>query len=86
MEQKIKQDSEELEAEQNSTEQQKSIGKKEFRNLVKENHLDRDISWMYFNHRILQEAEKESVPLLERLKFLGIFSNNLDEFFRVRMA
>ena len=59
MEQKIKQDSEELEAEQNSTEQQKSIGKKEFRNLVKENHLDRDISWMYFNHRILQEAEKE---------------------------
>jgi polyphosphate kinase len=87
MEQKIKQDSEVLEAQQcSSEEQQKSIGKKEFRNLVKENHLDRDISWMYFNHRILQEAEKESVPLLERLKFLGIYSNNLDEFFRVRMA
>ena len=41
---------------------------------------------MYFNHRILQEAQKESIPLLERLSFLGIYSNNLDEFFRVRMA
>jgi len=49
-------------------------------------YVDRDISWMYFNHRILQEAQKENVPLLERLSFLGIYSNNLDEFFRVRMA
>lgn len=49
-------------------------------------YVERDISWMYFNHRILQEAEKEFVPLKERLSFLGIYSNNLDEFFRVRVA
>lgn len=51
--------------------------------LLKKAYVERDISWMYFNHRILQEAEKEYVPLLERLSFLGIYSNNLDEFFRV---
>ena len=49
-------------------------------------YVERDVSWMYFNYRILQEAEKEYVPLLERLSFLGIYSNNLDEFFRVRVA
>lgn len=49
-------------------------------------YVERDVSWMHFNHRILQEAEKEYVPLLERLSFLGIYSNNLDEFFRVRVA
>ena len=49
-------------------------------------YIERDVSWMYFNHRILQEAQKPSVPLLERLSFLGIYSNNLDEFFRVRVA
>ena len=49
-------------------------------------YLPRDISWMYFNRRILQEAMKERVPILERLSFLGIYSNNLDEFFRVRVA
>lgn len=49
-------------------------------------YLERDISWMYFNHRILQEATRPHVPLLERMAFLGIYSNNLDEFFRVRMA
>lgn len=48
--------------------------------------VERDLSWMYFNHRILQEAEKKEVPILERMSFLGIYSNNLDEFFRVRMA
>lgn len=52
----------------------------------KEFYLDRDISWMYFNHRILQEAKRGDIPLMERMSFLGIYSNNLDEFFRVRMA
>lgn len=49
-------------------------------------YLERDISWMYFNRRILQEAMRPHVPLLERMTFLGIYSNNLDEFFRVRVA
>ncbi len=53
---------------------------------LKNLYVKRDVSWMYFNHRILQEAKKEYVPLLERLSFLGIYSNNLDEFFRVRVA
>ena len=45
-------------------------------------YVERDISWMYFNQRILLEAARPEVPLLERLTFLGIYSNNLDEFFR----
>ena len=49
-------------------------------------YLDRDVSWMLFNRRILQEACRPHVPLLERMSFLGIYSNNLDEFFRVRVA
>lgn len=48
--------------------------------------IARDESWMFFNHRILDEARRASVPVLERMSFLGIYSNNLDEFFRVRVA
>lgn len=59
--------------------------KKDKESAYKE-YVPRDVSWMYFNRRILQEAEKENIPLLERLSFLGIYSNNLDEFFRVRVA
>ena len=47
---------------------------------------NRELSWLSFNNRVLDEAEDPSVPLIERIKFMGIFSSNLDEFFRVRVA
>ncbi len=49
-------------------------------------YIYRDVSWLSFNERVLQEASDPSVPVIERIKFLGIFSNNRDEFFRVRIA
>ena len=48
--------------------------------------LEKELSWLSFNSRVLQEAMDKSVPLIERVRFLGIFSNNQDEFFKVRVA
>ncbi|MEO6668540.1 MAG: polyphosphate kinase 1 [Ferruginibacter sp.] len=54
--------------------------------MNKRKTIIRDISWLAFNSRVLQEAADDAVPIKERIRFLGIFSNNLDEFFRVRVA
>ena len=47
---------------------------------------DKELSWLSFNERVLQEAADKTVPIVERIRFLGIYSANLDEFFRVRVA
>ncbi len=59
---------------------------KKQRPTIDENYIPKEISWLAFNERVLQEGADKSVPLIERMKFLGIYSSNMDEFFRVRVA
>ena len=53
---------------------------------MESSYFNRELSWLSFNYRVLQEAKDKSVPLYERIKFLAIYSSNLDEFFKVRVA
>ena len=64
---------------------QKSVTKR-WADLDKRLFFPRELSWLSFNARVLQEARNASVPLIQRVRYLGIFSSNLDEFFRVRVA
>jgi polyphosphate kinase len=54
--------------------------------MIYSRYRSKELSWLFFNARVLQEGSRKEVPLIERIKFLGIYSNNLDEFFRVRVA
>src|SRR5690606_32590524 len=54
--------------------------------LFRSPYINRDLSWLGFNYRVLQEAKDPTVPLMERIKFMAIYSSNLDEFFRIRVA
>ena len=49
-------------------------------------YIEKELSWLSFNERVLQESADKTVPLIERVRFLGIFSNNLDEFYKVRFS
>ena len=53
---------------------------------MEKDYVTKELSWLSFNERVLQEAADKSVPLIERVRFLGIYSKNLDEFYKVRFA